>query len=115
MKSKTSLRIVLASIAVAVTAVAVAVPLSFAGYQEAEDTVTGCLNVTNGGAFQLTIVEDGKREGTITVQGTQEQLGAHAKNHTVKLTGTMAEESGKQVFKVTKVEHVSGTCEAPTE
>lgn len=111
MKRQTSLRIVLA----ALIATALAIPLSYAGTEQAEETLTGCLNVTNDGSFQLTVVEDGERGDTIMVQGSQEELTTHAKNHTVKLTGSKAEEGGKQVFKVTKIEHVSGTCEATTE
>ena len=111
MKRQTSLRMVL----VALTA-ALVVPLGYAGIGALEDeTLTGCLNVTNDGSFQLTVVEDGKRGNTIRVQGSEEQLTTHAKNHTVKLTGSKAEEGGKPVFKVTKIEHVSGSCEATTE
>ena len=71
-----------------------------------EMTVTGCLNKGADG-YVLTNAKTGK---TTVVTGPAE-LDKHAANHTVKLTGASMTEGGKRVFHVTKIDHVSDTCE----
>jgi hypothetical protein len=71
-----------------------------------EKTMTGCLNkgeMENHYAFT-----DSKTGKKMTVTGSAD-LEKHSTNHTVKLTGTPT----AKVFNVTKVEHVSATCQAP--
>jgi hypothetical protein len=62
----------------------------------------------------LTVKEGGQKGQKLAVAGSAD-LEKHAKNHTVKLTGTMAKEDAKDVLKVTKIEHVDATCKAATE
>ncbi len=82
---------------------------------QGEKTVTGCLNPGDQqGQFVLTVKEGGKKGDKLAVTGAAD-LEKHAKNHTVKLTGKMAKEGGKDVLKVTKIEHVEATCQAATE
>ena|SRR5688572_12646434 len=74
-----------------------------------EMTLTGCLNKgeqTNHYSFV-----DQKNGNKMTVTGSAD-LEKHSSNHTVTITGSRT----GQVFNVTKVEHVSATCEAkPTK
>lgn len=72
-------------------------------------TLTGCLNTgERENHFSFTDTKSGKE---IIVTGPAD-LQKHSSNHTVKITGY---ETG-DVFNVTKVEHVSPTCEAkPTQ
>lgn len=80
------------------------------------ETLTGCLNPADEqGVFQLTVLQDGKAEKQILVSGNAEELAQHAKNHTVRVTGSMSDEGGTNVFKVSRIEHVDATCSAPTE
>jgi hypothetical protein len=83
---------------------------------QGEKTLTGCLNAAADmkGQFVLTVKEGDQKGKKVAVTGPAD-LEKHAKNHTVKLTGTMAKEGGKDVLKVSKVEHVDATCQAPTE
>ncbi|MGH9324193.1 MAG: hypothetical protein ACRD21_05705 [Vicinamibacteria bacterium] len=82
---------------------------------QAEKVLTGCLNAADQqGQFVLTVKEGGSKGEKVTVVGAAD-LEKHAKNHTVKLTGTMAKEGGKDVLKVSKIEHVEATCQAATE
>ena len=82
---------------------------------QAEKSLTGCLNPGDQqGQYVLTIKEGGKKGDKLEVLGAAD-LEKHAKNHTVKLTGTMAKEGGKDVLKVSKIEHVDATCQAATE
>jgi hypothetical protein len=83
---------------------------------QGEKILTGCLNAAadQKGQFVLA-VKDGEQKGKKVAVTGHADLEKHAKNHTVKLTGTMAKEGGKDVLKVSKIEHVEGTCQAPTE
>jgi hypothetical protein len=70
-----------------------------------EMTYTGCLNKgERENHFSFTDLDTGKK---LNVTGKAD-LQKHSANHTVKITG---HETAK-VFNVTKVEHVSPTCEA---
>jgi hypothetical protein len=57
-----------------------------------------------GGSFTLK-TQAGEN---VTVTGSAD-LPKH-KNHTVKLTGKISEESGKKTLNVAKLEHVSASC-----
>jgi len=82
---------------------------------QGDKSLTGCLNPGDQeGQYFLTIKEGGKKGDKLVVVGAAD-LQTHAKNHTVKLTGTMAKEGGKDVLKVSKIEHVDATCQAATE
>jgi hypothetical protein len=68
-------------------------------------TLTGCLNK---GERENHYSFTDKKDGTaMNVTGAAD-LAKHAANHTVKITGYRTGE----VFNVTKVEHVSPTCDA---
>jgi hypothetical protein len=77
-----------------------------------ETTLTGCLNKGAGPAqYVLTDQSTGNKT---PVTGTSD-LEQHAMNHTVKLTGGTRTDNGRAVFTVTKVEHISATCAAPSD
>ena len=67
-------------------------------------TLTGCLN--KGEREDHYSFTDLKSGSPMTVTG-EPALAKHASNHTVKITGYKSGE----VFNVTKVEHVSPTCD----
>jgi hypothetical protein len=69
-------------------------------------TLTGCLSKDTSGSYTLTDTSGLKT----TVTGAAD-LEKHSKNHTVTLTGTnKMDASGKPVFEVSKLTHVSDTC-----
>jgi len=68
-------------------------------------TMTGCLN--KGEREDHYSFTDKKSGSKMTVTGLPD-LAKHANNHTVKITGYKTAD----VFNVTKVEHVSPTCDA---
>ena len=69
-------------------------------------SLTGCLNKDASGAYTLT-----DQTGLKTTVTGAADLEKHAKNHKVSLTGTAkTDASGKPVFEVTKLTHVSDTC-----
>ena len=59
-------------------------------------TVTGCFN--KGADADHFVIKDDKGKETV-VTGDASTLARHANNHNVTLTGTMAKEQGKDVFK----------------
>ena len=72
-----------------------------------EMTMTGCLTKSTDNIPQHFSFTDQKTGKKMTVTGPAD-LEKHSTNHTVKITGAT---TGK-VFTVSKVEHVSQTCEA---
>ena len=77
-----------------------------------ETSVTGCLNKDSAGNYAIT---DEKTGAKTTVTGPSD-LDKHAANHKVTLTGTTkTDASGKSAFEVTKIQHISPTCKAPSE
>jgi len=71
-------------------------------------TLTGCLTKDTGGTYLLTDASGLKT----TVSGGAD-LEKHSSNHKVTLTGTAkTDASGKAIFEVTKLTHVSDTCSA---
>jgi len=77
-----------------------------------ETTMTGCLNKDTSGDFVLT---DEKTSVKTTVTGPAD-LEKHSANHRVTLTGAAkTDPSGKQVFEVTKIQHMATTCKAASQ
>lgn len=75
--------------------------LAFA-QESKETTVTGCLNKTDtAGMF---VIQDEATKKPISVSGDPAMLERHANNHKVTLTGTLAKEKEKEVFKATKLQ-----------
>lgn len=82
---------------------------------QGEMTLTGCLNAASQpGQFVLTVIDGGAKGQKVAVIGGAD-LESHAKNHTVRATGTIAKEGGIDVLKVSKIELVDEACQAPTE
>jgi hypothetical protein len=77
-----------------------------------EETLTGCLN--KGPTSSEYTFTDQRTGNEITVTGPSD-LEKHSTNHTVRLTGKMTSEGGKRMFDVTKIEHVSATCQPSTK
>ncbi|MFN0171614.1 MAG: hypothetical protein ACKV22_34795 [Bryobacteraceae bacterium] len=74
---------------------------------KAGQQVTGCLTKgAQAGEFILTDEKSGER----MIAAGSPDLEKHAANHKVKVTGSREPGDGKQVFKVTSIEHVSDTC-----
>jgi hypothetical protein len=74
--------------------------------QEKEMTMTGCLTKGADVAQHFTFVDQKTgRKWTVTGQADLEK---HSSNHTVTITGKPT----AKVFQVTKLEHVSATCQA---
>jgi hypothetical protein len=78
--------------------------------QEKVQTITGCLNKTDRSGF-YTLREEGTGF-SFTVTGSDD-LERYSAGHKVKLTGNMVREQAKDIFRVTNVEQLSTTCEAP--
>jgi hypothetical protein len=77
-----------------------------------ETTMTGCLNKGTSGNYTLT---DEKTGVKTTVAGPSD-LEKHSANHKVSLTGTSTTDAhGNQVFEVSKIQHISGSCTAPSK
>jgi len=80
--------------------------------QKNETTMTGCLNKDSSGGYTLT---DEKTGAKTAVTGPAD-LEKHSANHTVTLTGTEKRDAnGKVMFEVTKIQHVSTSCKAPSQ
>ena len=80
--------------------------------QKNETTMTGCLNKDSSGGYTLT---DEKTGAKTAVTGPPD-LEKHSANHTVTLTGTEKKDpNGKVMFEVTKIQHVSTSCKAPSQ
>jgi hypothetical protein len=80
--------------------------------QQNEATMTGCLSKDASGGYTLA---DEKTGTKMAVSGTAD-LEKHSANHKVTLTGSAkADTSGKQVFTVTKIQHVAAECKAPQQ
>jgi hypothetical protein len=77
-----------------------------------DTTMTGCLTKGSAGNYTLTDEQTGVKT---TVTGPAE-LEKHSTNHKVTLTGTAKTDSnGNQVFEVSKIQHVSPSCKAPSQ
>lgn len=92
--------------------VLVAVPLVINAQEKKakEASMTGCFNKGDmAGYFVLADKKTGKKT---TVTGPPD-LERHSANHEVRVTGSMAKENDKEVFKATKIQHVGTNCQAP--
>jgi len=70
-------------------------------------TLTGCLTKGDGaGMYNLTEASGDKK---MAVPSSGVDLEKHAMNHTVKLTGSLS--SDGKTLTVSKIEHVSETCQ----
>jgi hypothetical protein len=77
-----------------------------------ESSITGCLNKDATSGFTIT---DEKTGAKTPVTGAAD-LEKHSANHKVTLTGTTkTDANGKAVFEVSKIQHVSTSCKAPSE
>jgi hypothetical protein len=71
-------------------------------------TLTGCLNKDASGSYILT-----DSSGLKTTVSGAADLEKHSSNHKVTLTGTAkTDASGKPIFEVSKITHISATCTA---
>lgn len=99
-----------------ITLLSLALALSFSAVAFNDDkaagkevTLTGCLS--KGPADGDYILTAGKGEQAM-VTGSAD-LEKHAANKTVRVTGTWENAGGKKQFKVSKIEPVSDSCQAP--
>jgi hypothetical protein len=77
-----------------------------------ESSISGCLNKDATGGFTIT---DEKTGAKTPVTGAAD-LEKHSANHKVTLTGTTKTDAdGKAVFEVSKIQHVSTSCKAPSQ
>jgi hypothetical protein len=78
---------------------------------KSETTMTGCLTKDTSGNYTLT----DEKTGTKTTVTGGSDLEKHASNHKVTLVGmTKNDASGNPVFEVSKIQHVSTSCTAPS-
>src|SRR5215472_17357111 len=93
--------------------VALLLPLAVLGQgkkdQEKKDSgevsITGCLN--KGVTPDQYVIKDDKTGKETDVTGEAKLLAAHANNHQVTITGTMAKEKDKDVLKATDLKMIS--------
>jgi len=84
-----------------VVMLAILLPVLVFGQEKKMDagtTITGCFN--KGADADHFVIKDDKGKETV-VTGDASKLAGHANNHNVTLTGTMAKEKDKDVFKAT--------------
>uniref|UniRef100_Q01VW9 DUF5666 domain-containing protein n=1 Tax=Solibacter usitatus (strain Ellin6076) TaxID=234267 RepID=Q01VW9_SOLUE len=75
-------------------------------------TLTGCLSKDASGAYTLTDETTGVKT---TVAGAAD-LEKYSANNKVTLTGAAkTDASGKSIFEVSKLKHVSDTCKVPSQ
>ena len=76
-----------------------------------ETTMTGCLSKGSAGNYRLT----DEKTGVMTTVTGPANLEQHSADHRVTLTGTTkTDASGNQVFEVSKIQHLSPSCKAPS-
>jgi hypothetical protein len=77
--------------------------------QEKKDSgsvsITGCLN--KGAAADQYVIKEEKTGKETVVTGDAKLLAAHANNHQVTITGTMAKEKDKDVLKATDLKMIA--------
>ena len=101
------------SVFVIALVVALLLPLTVIGQgkkdQEKKESgsvsITGCLN--KGVAPDQYVIKDDKTGKETDVTGEAKLLAAHANNHQVTITGTMAKEKDKDVLKATDLKMIS--------
>jgi len=87
---------------------AVLLPVAIAA-QEKKDTgavsITGCFN--KGADADHYVIKDERTGKDMVVTGDAAMLAAHANNHKVTITGTMAKDKDKDVLKATNLQMLS--------
>jgi hypothetical protein len=73
------------------------------------ESITGCLNLRAGGQYILT-EEKTARAVTVMAAGPLADLKPHGHNHPVTITGTLAKEQGREVFKASAIQHLDVVC-----
>lgn len=68
-------------------------------------SITGCFN--KGTAADQYVIKDEKTGKETVVTGDAKLLSAHANNHQVTITGTMAKEKDKDVLKATDLKMIA--------
>ena len=100
MNARSVLFIVLASVVVLALTVAA---------QDKKDSgsvsITGCFN--KGKAADQYVIKDEKSGKETIVTGDAKMLAAHANNHQVTITGTMAKEKDQEVLKATDLKMIA--------
>lgn len=100
MNARSILFIVLASVVVLALTVAA---------QDKKDSgsvsITGCFN--KGKAADQYVIKDEKTGKETTVVGDAKMLAAHANNHQVTITGTMAKEKDQEVLKASDLKMIA--------
>ena len=77
--------------------------------KQRETTLTGCLNKAGTDLYTLTDDTTGAKKGP-------SDLEKHSTNHKVTLTGTTkTDSSGKSVFELGKIQHISTSCKGPSQ
>ena len=80
--------------------------------QKTDTAITGCLTKDASGAYTLT----DEKTGVKTAITGPADLEKHSANHRVTLTGAAKiDASGKPVFEVSKIQHISTSCKAPSQ
>jgi hypothetical protein len=78
---------------------------SFARSQTPNVSITGCFN--KGKAADQYVMKDDKTGRETTVVGDAKMLAAHANNHQVTITGTMAKEKGQVVLRASDMKMIA--------
>ena len=90
-------------------AVVVALTLTVAAQDKNAQTssvsITGCFN--KGKAADQYVIKDEKTGKETIVTGDAKMLAAHANNHQVTITGTMAKEKEQEVLKATDLKMIA--------
>jgi hypothetical protein len=93
--------------------VALALPLTVTA-QESKDSgsvsITGCFN--KGEAADEYVIKDDKTGKETVVMGDAKLLSAHANNHQVTISGTMAKDKDRDVLKATELKMIA-VCTKP--
>ena len=100
MKARSALLIVLV--------VAFALPLMVTAQDKKDSSsvsITGCLN--KGAAADQYVIKDEKTGKETIVMGDAKLLSAHANNHQVTITGTMAKEKDKDILKASDLKMIA--------
>jgi uncharacterized protein YdeI (BOF family) len=87
---------------------AFALPLTVIGQEKkapGQVTITGCLN--KGADAEHYVIKDDKTGKETVVMGDAKLLSAHANNHQVTITGTMAKDKDKDVLKATDLKMIA--------
>jgi uncharacterized protein YdeI (BOF family) len=96
------------SVLLSVMAVLVALSLAVAAQDKKDQgsvAITGCFN--KGKAADQYVIKDEKTGKETTVVGDAKMLAAHANNHQVTITGTMAKEKDQEVLRASDLKMIA--------